>query len=670
MKKPLLKGWREDKHTAEELKTYVKMGNSLGVALEPGQVVLDFDPRRYELGIDTRDMVRELGIDLESAPCVSTGGGGQHYYFQVEPGLKFIGNAEKRFDLPGFEIKQAGNLVVAPGSKNEKGGEYTLDEWFDPPTLNLPEKFHRGKAKKENASTGEKGPVWLAKYLANLDPTYYREYDGWVKLLTACHSATGGCSESRDVFVSWCIRDTDYEGDEEQIGYKWDQADAEREGGATIATLAKVAKDAGVEMPSDVAAEDFADLVIAPEPGSEPGPLDGVWAEVSSSLDCDKNGNPRDSLHNARRMAKVWQKHIGWCHNVFADEQIATNKTPFTERNNQLWSDDRVVVMRGQLNDTVPGFEPSITRMHEVIDEQIYLHRYHPVIDHLKSLEWDGKDRADSWIVDYMDGANDQYTREVGRLILDAMIARVERPGCKFDYMVVFEGEQGVGKSTACKILGGQWFSDNAPIGLPAKDAVPQMMGVWVFEVGELDSLRKTDVREMKSFLSRASDRARQAYARKALTVPRQCIFIGTTNEDTYLSDETGNRRFLPVKVGQVDMTGLAEIRNQLMAEVWHKRTNRALMLSSASDMEAVKAQEERRVISGAEEMITQHLALLTDKKISSTSLISIVGGRMVDPNIARRISTIMHSLGWEKARWRDNVEGMTMHIRGYRLAN
>jgi putative DNA primase/helicase len=145
--------------------------------------------------------------------------------------------------------------------------------------------------------------------------------------------------------------------------------------------------------------------------------------------------------------------------------------------------------------------------------------------------------------------------------------ARVFTPGCKFDYMVIFEGPQGVGKSTLAKILGGDFFADTGLV-LGDKDSYQNLQGVLVYEWGELDSLNRSEVTKVKQFISSAKDRFRASFDRRAKDYPRQVVFVGTTNEDHYLVDPTGNRRMWPVRVTrQVDLQWLRDNRDQLFAE-------------------------------------------------------------------------------------------------------
>ena len=194
---------------------------------------------------------------------------------------------------------------------------------------------------------------------------------------------------------------------------------------------------------------------------------------------------------------------------------------------------------------------------------------FHPVRDYLNSCEWDGVKRVDTLLIDYLGAEDTPYTRAVTRKTLAAAVARIYRPGCKFDYMLTLRGRQGLGKSALIAKLGGPWFSDTFTT-MQGKDAYEQVQGVWIMEVGELAGMRKAEAETIKLYISKQVDRFRPAYGRRLQEFPRQCVFIGTTNEAQFLRDTTGNRRFWVVDTPNdptLDMWD--ELSTEKIKQIW-----------------------------------------------------------------------------------------------------
>jgi predicted P-loop ATPase len=192
---------------------------------------------------------------------------------------------------------------------------------------------------------------------------------------------------------------------------------------------------------------------------------------------------------------------------------------------------------------------------------------FDPIRNYLDGLIWDGHSRLDTWLHQYLGAAKSAYTAGIGRMFLTAMVARGLEPGCQADHVVVLEGAQGTRKSTACRILGGQWFSDSLPDLSSGKAVSQHLRGLWLIEIAELSAVSKAEAETLKAFVSRRTERYRAPYGRNEVFEPRRAICVGTTNQSTYLKDETGGRRFWPIKTGTIDVEALARDRDQLFAE-------------------------------------------------------------------------------------------------------
>lgn len=206
------------------------------------------------------------------------------------------------------------------------------------------------------------------------------------------------------------------------------------------------------------------------------------------------------------------------------------------------------------------------------LDEAILLvsqdHLHHPVKKKLEAAVWDGQRRVYRWLHDYLGTEQNDYSDTVGTCFLVSVIARVYQPGCKVDYMPVLEGPQGEEKSKAARALAMGYYSDS----LPDLDADPirvsqHLNGKLIIEVSDLSSFGKAETTKLKAFITRQVEIYTPKYGRHEVHEPRQCVLIGTTNKAVYLKDETGARRFWPVKCGRIDVAGLSDAVTQLYAE-------------------------------------------------------------------------------------------------------
>lgn len=216
------------------------------------------------------------------------------------------------------------------------------------------------------------------------------------------------------------------------------------------------------------------------------------------------------------------------------------------------------------------GFTPSSALIHEAVAVLADSNRFHPVREWLAGLVWDGTPRLEHWLVDFLGAADGEYVRLISKWWPMGAVQRVLRPGCKFDYTLVFEGLQGKKKSAAFDVLGGAWFGDT-DLDFSNKDSMLALQGKLIYEIPELGALARSDERRQKSFLSRRFDEFRPPYGRGFVKVPRQMVFCGTTNEWEWNKDPTGGRRFWPVacEVEEIDVEGLAAVREQLFAEAY-----------------------------------------------------------------------------------------------------
>jgi putative DNA primase/helicase len=291
-------------------------------------------------------------------------------------------------------------------------------------------------------------------------------------------------------------------------------------------------------------------------------------------------------------------------------------------------------------------------------------HAYNPILDYLDKLQWDGKPRLNNWLSLYLGAVPGPLNSQFGRKLLVAAVRRVRNPGIKFDQMLVLEGPQNVGKSSAVKILAGDNYFRDAPILAKGdREIQEQTAGCWLYEISELLGLDKKAVEHIKQFLSRTHDPARPAYGRVLEDQPRTCIFIGTTNQSDYLSDDSGNRRFWPVAVGNINLEALKHNRDQLWAEAnVAEAAGETLVIDPELWNAAAALTEERRtsdpwetILAAVETMVDVPGSIGTvdgEKRVASDYLLS--GVLNIDPaqqhiSRERRVAAIMRRLGWIK---------------------
>lgn len=304
-------------------------------------------------------------------------------------------------------------------------------------------------------------------------------------------------------------------------------------------------------------------------------------------------------------------------------------------------------------------------------------HRYHPARTHFERLQgkWDGTPRAATWLARccrsegvLADGNPlQEYLKRVGVWVLMAICARVLTPGCKFDYMLILEGGQGMGKSTLAQVLGLGWFADTGLV-LGDKDSYQNLQGVLVYEWGELDSLTRSEVTKVKQFISSQKDRFRASFDRRPKDYPRQVVFIGTTNESHYLSDPTGNRRFWPVRVTRpIDLEWLRANLDQLFAEALHYLAQGARFHPNQKEQrELFDPQQSERTVENALESAIRKLLYDQDQKpglsgrnwalVDEMTLADLLTalGISVDKQtqvLTKQASAALGRMGWERGR-------------------
>ena len=235
--------------------------------------------------------------------------------------------------------------------------------------------------------------------------------------------------------------------------------------------------------------------------------------------------------------------------------------------NNEYLQDEHVLEAKTYLRKS--NFEPSKAILDEAIISHSLNNKKNPITEYLDSLKWDGKKRLDKWLIDYCGAEDNELIRKISKMTLTAGVYRAYEPGTKYDFMLLLEGKQGIKKSMLIETLSGKEFYSEANLLDKQKDIILQIKGGWFVEVAELEAFGKADINSLKAFIVRKIDEQRFAYNKHISRIPRSFILIGSINPETsgYLRDKTGNRRFLPVEVNELDIKGVEKDRDQLFAE-------------------------------------------------------------------------------------------------------
>lgn len=470
-------------------------------------------------------------------------------------------------------------------------------------------------------------PGQLEAELDTLPLSRIDDYHDWVMLGQALHHQFGGSDAGYELWLKHSKRSEKFDG--KGLLKKWRGFGKNRRQPVTMATVRQWVQEARADAlvdlfddddgsidetddeedddPFDFDDEDdndsFADLLGGSD---DADPFDAPTREEreqgtdipwTSLFDINDEGAIKPTLHNVALILKNDPRLVGLAQlNEFTQETVqrtAPGQKPGRRKNapkptlqlggriwhvtdtlnGELWSDDRDFAIRQVVEapKTQGGYGLKLTDrdLKAAVVLAANESPFHPVREYLESVTWDGAARVETMFHDYLGAEDNAYTRSVSRLLLVAAVTRIFEPGHKFDFAVIMEGLQGKRKSTFIETLGRSWFAELEGDFHDAKMMIELMQGAWIMEIPELSGFARADVRAIKAFISRKKDRARLAYARRAGAFPRQCIFIGSTNDREYLKDDTGGRRFWPMMCNapEIDISRLEANVDQLWAE-------------------------------------------------------------------------------------------------------
>ena len=528
----------------------------------------------------------------------------------------------------------------------------------------------------------------LERDLGDIPDDRIDDYHDWVTLGQALHHQFGGAREGYDLWVAQSKRSDKF--DERQMPGKWRGFGRNRRRPVTMASVRQWAIEARqariidefddlpdvpftspTPAPAVSATDSDVDALlggVSPEPDpldtdddDEIDPLDApVTLDWPSLLDFTEEGGLRGTLHNVRLIVQNDPRITGVvAFNEFTQEVVQRGKPgvresrknaakPFLQlegatwdlrdpANGDFWTEDKDNAIRALIEAPKTqggyGFKVPDRDLRAAIDIAGRRNPFHPVREYLHGLKWDGKPRVEQLFVDYLGAPDDAYHRDVARIMAVAAVTRVHEPGEKFDTAVILEGLQGKRKSTFISILAKSWFVELDCDITDTQQVVETLQGAWIAEMNELGGFTKADVRHIKAFISRRSDKVRLAYAKRAQEYHRQSILIGSTNDDVYLKDSTGGRRFLPVRCmveGEIDTDRLIREVDQFWAEALvmyqamraeQPHGTLPLYLSDREAREIAEQLQESRLVESSEDALAGRIAEWLSKPIISGDL-------------------------------------------------
>jgi len=422
-------------------------------------------------------------------------------------------------------------------------------------------------------------------------------------------------------------------------------------------------------------------VVIPASPTRPPLEIKGDWRD---DFHCDRNGVPqRGSIHNALLVLENHEDYRGIFKLNDFSKEIYVTRCP-------VWDDPQTFnVHRVDDVDITnccaalerEGITPDVGKVFKAIASSAERHKFHPARDYFDGLVWDGKERLKSWLSYYMGAEGDapEYLEFIGKKWLTAAVKRIYEPGCKFDHVLVIEGTQGKGKSSALEEMatfeGEQYFTDNIRISdIQQKDSILLLQGSILVELAELAGFNKKDDEEIKGWITLKQDRCRKPYDRMITVFKRQFVLSATTNNYDYLKDPTGNRRYWPFKSSALDLEAIKRDKKQLWAEaVTLYKSGLYLGPTEEEARLATAAQEMRRSVDSWEDEVMDACIRLGARQYEGfkvTDILEKIGleFRERDQRSTRRVTSILQSNGFENVVRRINDKPQRVWVRNEKI--
>lgn len=560
-KHPVGKGWQKDATNDLDSVRDIFRGHrgNIGIYLGNQYVLIDVD------GEGGPDALKSLGELPETMHAISGSGKGEHLIFKLAPhhDPALITDRQKAIKVDGrpggIDVKIRGQFV-APPSVHISGGVY---RWlhFVPPAV-LPDSLY------EKIKTPIVAPTLTPKPAATPSGDMFRRMRNWLNKAAPAVSGEGGHNTAMAV-ASKVVAQGLSEDEEWVLLVEWNQRCKPPWSERELRHKHEEAKRVGKGTPLEDRPAPRLSVVRGDAQPTET--VDESWKAHLLWLYSSKG---QKLVKTADNVVVILSFDPRWAGKIYLDtfvQDVVLVDPPWAEhlvgaKHTGYWTDTDTARLQAWLmreyNLNLPIGD--LDRAVAITAERVARSSSR---EWMQKLEWDQVKRLDSWLVKYLGAVDTPYVRAVGRWWLISAVARTFTPGCKADHVLILHGHQGLGKSAALRTLAGaDWFSDTA-FDIGSKDAYVGLRGRLVVEMAELDSLKRADEDRAKAFFTSPVDSFRAPYAKRMVSVPRQCVFAGTTNKAEMLKDDTGNRRYWPVTCTIVDTAGLAADREQIWAE-------------------------------------------------------------------------------------------------------
>jgi len=630
-------------------------------------VIKKYDPRFHNIGAVTSEEGGFCMLDVDGdegrrslaqlvskhgrlpITAQSTSGRGEHHWFKIPEGTKLTNRVGF---LPGLDFRGAGGFGVLPPSVHISGRQYQWGDGRSPGEVDFAGLPHWLVEVVNVDRTPRPVPNQKGVVVASTDEVQryvQRARESELKRLESAPPGTRNDQLNKSAFALG------------QLAEHFDNPEQVRADLLDVAGRIGLLEDDGDHQCMKTVMSGWLGGERNPRDLSHVGAMGREHFEWMESLKRLKGGEIRHTDTNAILIlsnAAEWEGILGF--NTRLGQPVFRHRPPVPDGVPFPRASYPKPITNVDISIVVAALEQtwnitlSTHAANNAVEAAAHQSPFDPVVEYLEDLKWDQRPRLSTWLPIYCGVPGDNYSEAVGSKWMISAVARAYDPGCKVDHCLVLEGDQGIGKSSILRALASEeFFLDNTPRISKRKEVAEAIRGKWIVEFAELDSFSKTENTEVKSFLSGQDDTFRGAYKMRAERYPRQCVFAATTNETHYLMDDTGARRFWPVRCAHADVKGLVKDRDQLWAEAVHRfRAGETWHLTAADIPAAQRAQEERAaldpwidLLGGFVEGKSHVLAtdLLRDER--ALNLPSSNMGK----HTYQRLGRVMSQLGWVK---------------------